>query len=106
MLSFEDFQKADLRVVEILEAKEHPNADRLLLLKVNDGESERQVVAGIRGSYSSEELPGKKIVIIANLEPATIRGEESQGMLLAASSDDGPVLVVPEKDAPNGSKIK
>ncbi len=106
MLSFEDFQKADLRVVEILEAKEHPNADRLLLLKVNDGESERQVVAGIRASYSTEELPGKKIVIIANLEPATIRGEESQGMLLAAASDDGPVLVVPEKDAPNGSKIK
>ncbi|MBF0252941.1 MAG: methionine--tRNA ligase subunit beta [Candidatus Omnitrophica bacterium] len=106
MLNIEDFQKAELRVAEILEAKEHPNADRLFVLKVHDGVSERQVVAGIRSSYSPEELVGKKVVILANLEPATIRGVESQGMLLAASSDQGPVLISPEKNVPNGSKIK
>ena len=86
MIAFEDFAKVDLRVATITEAGFHPNADRLLKLQLNDGSGEpRQICAGIKGHYEPEELVGKSIVIVANLEPRTIRGEESRGMLLAAS---------------------
>lgn len=106
MATLEDFKKLELAVAQVKEAKEHPNADRLLVLQIEiDGEM-RQLVAGVKASYAPEELIGKKIVVIKNLEPATIRGEESQGMLLAASSDDGPVLLVPEKDVPTGAGVK
>jgi methionine--tRNA ligase beta chain len=77
----------DLRVARVTEAREHPNADRLLVLRVDLGEEERQLVAGIVGHYAPEELPGKHIVVVANLAPAKLRGEESQGMLLAV--EDG-----------------
>jgi len=106
-MSIEDFFKFELVVAEVKEAQEHPDADRLFVLKVDLGEeAPRQLVAGIRSSYQAEELVGKKIVVIKNLQPATIRGVESQGMLLAASGEDGPVLVSPEKDAPVGARIK
>ena len=106
MITFEEFQQLDLRVARIVEAKVHPSADRLYVLTVDvDGET-RQIVAGIRSSYTIDELSGRKIVIVNNLEPATIRGEESAGMLLAAGSSDGPVLLMPEKDVPSGAKIK
>lgn len=86
MIAFEDFAKVDLRVARIVEAEEHPNADRLLKLKLDDGSGEpRQICAGIKGHYEPSELVGRSIVIVANLEPRTIRGEESRGMLLAAS---------------------
>ena len=78
---------ADLRIGEILEAREHPNADKLYVLKVNLGSSEIQLVAGLRKHYRADELVGRKIVVIANLKPTKLRGEISQGMLLAA--DDG-----------------
>ncbi len=106
MLSFEDFQKIDLKIAEIKDAREHPNADKLLVLMVDIEGETRQIVAGIRSSYKVEDLCGKKIIVVANLEPAVIRGEESNGMLLAASSDNVPVLLVPERDVPSGSKVK
>ncbi|MBZ0165444.1 MAG: methionine--tRNA ligase subunit beta [Candidatus Omnitrophica bacterium] len=106
MATIQDFMNLELKIAEIKEAKDHPNADRLFVLKVDLGGEERQLVAGIRGAYQAEELVGKKIVVIANLEPATIRGEESQGMLLAASGENGPVLLTPEKAVALGSRVK
>lgn len=85
-ISFEDFAKVDLRVARVVHAEPHPNADRLLKLQLDDGSgTPRQICAGIKGYYTPEDLIGKHIVIVANLEPRTIRGEESRGMLLAAS---------------------
>lgn len=106
MIPIEEFMKLELVVAQIKEAKEHPNADKLYVLKIDLGLEERQLVAGIRPSYTTEELIGKRIVVIQNLQPATIRGEESQGMLLAASGENGPVLLAPEKDVPLGSRVK
>ena len=102
-VSFEDFARLDLRVARVVEASEHPNADRLLVLKLDDGSGvPRQVCAGIKGHYTPEDLVGRLIVIVANLEPRKIRGEESRGMLLAASDPgDGQrrvVLLAPESD--------
>jgi tRNA-binding protein len=86
MIAFEDFAKVDLRVARVIHAEPHPNADRLLKLQLDDGSgTPRQICAGIKGYYTPEQLIGKHIVIVANLEPRTIRGEESRGMLLAAS---------------------
>ena len=106
MISYEDFSKLDLRVAEILEVKDHPNADKLYILKIKIGKEKKQIVAGIRKYYSKEELIGKKIVVVNNLEPAKLRGEESNGMLLAASDDKNIVLITTDKDIENGSKIK
>jgi len=106
MISFEDFKKLDLKIGKIVSARVHPDADRLYVLDVDLGEETRQIVAGIRKSYSEDELVGKHVVVAANLEPATIRGEESNGMVLAASSDDGPIILVPEKDVSIGSTVK
>lgn len=86
MIAFEDFAKVDLRVARVVEAENHPGADRLLKLQLDDGSgTPRQICAGIRGHYEPGDLVGRSIVIVANLEPRTIRGEESRGMLLAAS---------------------
>ncbi len=108
---FEDFARVDLRVAKILEAEAHPNADKLLRLQLDDGSgTPRQICAGIRGAYTPEELVGRLIVIVANLAPRTIRGEESRGMLLAGSDQpDGPdgtrrvVLLSPMSDLAPGS---
>jgi tRNA-binding protein len=85
-ITFEDFAKVDLRVARVLAAENHPSADRLLKLQLDDGSgTPRQICAGIRGAYQAEELVGKTIIIVANLAPRMLRGEESRGMLLAAS---------------------
>jgi methionyl-tRNA synthetase len=105
--SIEDFQRLAFRVGTIVTAQEHPNADRLLVLTVDIGEgAPRQVVAGIRGSYQAAELVGKHVVVVANLKPATLRGVESQGMVLAASNGGSLVLVTPERPIPPGSTVK
>ena len=84
-IQFEDFLKVQLKVGEIVEAEKHPNADRLLALKVEVGEERpRSIVAGIAAKYAAEDLLGKKIVIVANLKPRKLRGGLSEGMLLAA----------------------
>ncbi|HBG62011.1 MAG: methionine--tRNA ligase subunit beta [Omnitrophica WOR_2 bacterium GWF2_38_59] len=107
MATIEDFMRIQMVTAEIKEVADHPNADRLYVLKVDLGEEQpRQIVAGIRKSYQKEELVGKRIIVIKNLEPAVIRGEESQGMLLAAAGENGPVILTPEKDVPIGSQVR
>ncbi len=88
-ITFDDFAKVDLRIAKVVRAEPHPNADRLIKLELDDGSGKpRQICAGIREHYGPEDLVGKSIVIVANLAPRTIRGEESRGMLLAASDAD------------------
>ncbi len=108
MISIEDFLKVDLRVAEVKHAEPHPNADKLLILKIDagDGLEDRQIVAGIRNYYKPEDLIGKKIVIVNNLAPAILRGVESQGMLLAAKDGDQLTIITTEKDIKPGSKIQ
>ena len=105
---YDDFAKVELRVAKVLEARPHPNADKLLLLMVDLGEeAPRQVVAGIKAHYAPEALVGKLIVVVANLAPAMLRGEASNGMLLAATSGDKVVLLtVDDPDCVVGAKIK
>jgi methionyl-tRNA synthetase len=106
-ITFDEFAKLDLRVARVLEARPHPNADKLIILKIDLGTDQRQIVAGIRGYYEPEALVGKLIVVVKNLASRTMRGEESQGMLLAASTDDRAqvVLLTPMSDVPPGSMV-
>ncbi len=106
-INFEDFTKVDLRVARVLEARPHPNADKLLVLQIDLGAERRQIVAGIRGHYEPEALVGKLIVVVKNLAPRTMRGETSQGMLLAASTDDKSqvILLTPMTDIAPGAKV-
>lgn len=106
MATLEDFKKMELVVAQIKEAKEHPNADRLYILQVDCGKDVRQIVAGIRKTYTIQELIGRRIILIANMEPAIIRGEVSNGMLLAASNADAMALLMPDKDIALGSIVK
>jgi methionine--tRNA ligase beta chain len=105
---YDDFAKVELRVAKVLEARPHPNADKLLLLQVDLGEeTPRQIVAGIKAHYTPEALVGKKIVVVANLAPAMLRGETSNGMLLAATSGEKVVLLtVDDPECIVGAKIK
>lgn len=85
-ITFDEFAKVDLRIAKVLHAENHPSADKLLKLQLDDGSgTPRQICAGIKGQYTPEQLIGKLIVIVANLAPRMLRGEESRGMLLAAS---------------------
>ncbi len=106
-ITFDDFAKIDLRVAKVLEAKPHPDADKLLVLQVDAGDEKRQIVAGIKGYYQPEDLVGKSIIVVKNLKPRKMRGEESQGMLLAASTEDRSqvILVTPMADVPPGAKV-
>lgn len=106
MITIEEFAKVELRVATIKAAAPHPNADRLLVLKIDLGTEERQLVAGIRVHYTPEELIGKQIVVVANLQPATLRGVESQGMLLAASDGERVIVLSPEKPVAPGAKVR
>jgi methionyl-tRNA synthetase len=107
MVTIDDFRRLDLRVATITAAEPHPNADRLLVLQIDLGGEQRQLVAGIRAHYEPAALIGKQIVVVANLEPATLRGVQSQGMLLAASDADGRLAVVtPDRLIGNGAAVK
>jgi methionine--tRNA ligase beta chain len=105
-ITFDYFKKIDLRVAEIKSVEDVPGADRLYRLVLDMGE-ERQIVAGIKTHYAREELVGKKIVVVANLEPRTLKGVTSHGMLLAASNEDksSVVLLCPDKDITNGANV-
>ncbi len=105
-IKIDDFFKIELKVAKVLEASEIEGADRLLRLRVDLGSETRQLVAGIKKSYTPEELVGKHIIVVANLAPAKLRGVESQGMLLAASTEDGPVLATFDKAVAPGAKVK
>jgi methionine--tRNA ligase beta chain len=106
MVSFEEFGKIELRVATIKSVELHPKADKLLVLKVDLGNEERQLVAGIKQHYTAEELVGKKIIVVSNLEPAKLRGIESQGMLLAAEDSEGVVsLLTVDREINNGALV-
>ena len=106
MASLEDFKKLEFRVAEIESVAPHPNADRLYVLGIKVGEVRKQIVAGIRKHYGEDELKGKKIIVVNNLEPAVIRGVESNGMLLAASEGELLTVVTPERPIPDGAQVK
>ncbi|MBU1051821.1 MAG: methionine--tRNA ligase subunit beta [Nanoarchaeota archaeon] len=98
-IPFGDFAKLDMRVGEIKKVEDHPNADKLLVLTVDLGEGdERTIVAGLKGFYSAEDLVGKKTIFVANLEPVSLRGVESNGMILAGVSEDKSVVKILEID--------
>lgn len=105
-IAIDDFKKIELKVATIKAAEPHPNADKLMVLQIDLGTEQRQICAGIRSHYTPEELVGKQIVIVANLATAKLRGMESQGMLLAASSGDQVIVMTPDKPALAGSKVK
>jgi methionine--tRNA ligase beta chain len=104
--TYADFKKVELKVAEVLSVTNHPNADKLYVLKLRVGAEERQIVAGLRPYYQPEQLQGKKIIIVANLEPRPLRGEISNGMLLAASDGTSVVFLTPERDIASGSSIQ
>ena len=105
MITIDDFRKIELRVATIKSAELHPNADKLLVLQIDlDGET-RQICAGIRNHYTPEELVGRQVVVVANLETAKLRGLDSQGMLLAASDEGRVIFLTPEKGVQAGAKV-
>ncbi|MEA1925557.1 MAG: methionine--tRNA ligase [Candidatus Altiarchaeota archaeon] len=105
-ISFEKFKEMDLRIGKIVDVRCHPNADKLYLLRVDLGGSERQLVAGIKGDYPQENLLGRQVVVLTNLEPAKIRGEKSEGMILAADEGGKPILLQPDKETAPGARVR
>jgi len=95
----------DLRTARVLEARDHPNADRLLVMDIDLGSETRQIVAGIVGHYELDDLKGKPIVVVANLQHAKLRGEVSQGMLLAAENEEGRLGLLLAPDAEAGTRV-
>ena len=104
-ITIDDFNKIDLRVAEVLEAKRVAGADKLLELRIKIGDETRTLVAGIAPEYPPESLIGRKIVVVANLQPRRLRGVESQGMLLAANDGARAVLLTPDTDVPSGVRV-
>ncbi len=105
MVSFSDFSRIDIRVGKVLSVKDHPDADRLYVLEVDIGDKVIQLVAGLKKHYTPDELMGRNIIVLANLEPRVLRGIESQGMLLAAQSEETVSILNPDREVPAGSKI-
>jgi methionine--tRNA ligase beta chain len=104
-MTIDEFQKMDLRVGTVVSAEPIPGSEKLLKLAVDIGEP-RQILSGIAKAYAPEDLVGKQVVIIANLEPRMMMGIESQGMILAAHGGNGePIVLVAEREVPAGSKV-
>ncbi len=106
MVTIDEFRKLELKVAQIKEVADHPNADRLYVIKIDLGDKTKQIVAGIRNAYQKEELIGKQVVGVDNLEPVILRGVESQGMLLAVSDEAGIVILSPARTVQLGSIVK
>lgn len=106
LITIEDFDKLDMRVGEITSVQKHPNADKLLVIKLKVGEEERQIVSGISKYYEEEYLVGKQVVVVYNLRPVELRGIESQGMILAAEKGKKLTLVSTLEDIKNGAKVR
>jgi methionyl-tRNA synthetase len=108
LITIDDFAKDQLKAGTIIAAEKHPKADKLVKLQVDLGEEQpRQIIAGIAAFYPPETLVGRQIIVVANLQPAKLRGEVSQGMLLAADmGEDGMAVLSPDKTVPNGSKVR
>ena len=105
MISIDQFRSIELKIATIKSAEPHPNADKLMVLQIDLGTEQRQILAGIRNHYTPEELIGRQIVVVANLEPAKLRGLESQGMLLAASDEGRVIILAPDKTVQLGAKV-
>lgn len=106
MITIEEFRKVEMKVGKVLEAIPHTNADRLLVLKVDVGEPAlRQIVSGIKAHYAPETLVGRIVIVATNLAPAVLRGVESQGMVLACTSEAAVILLTTERDAKPGSPV-
>jgi methionyl-tRNA synthetase len=105
MVSFEEFKKIEIKIAEVIEVKNHPNADKLYLIRIKLADEEREIVAGLKEHYTKEELLGKQVVVVINLEPATIRGIESRGMLLAASDANLISILTVDKPISTGSRV-
>jgi len=106
MITFNDFKKLDIRVGKILSADKVDGTDKLIKLEVDFGAEKRQLVAGIAEFFEPDNLIGKEIPVLMNLEPRSIRGIESQGMILAIDVDGKPVLLLPEREVPPGSIVR
>jgi methionyl-tRNA synthetase len=105
-IGIDDFAKVELRVAQILSAAPVKNADKLLKLELDLGYERRQVVSGIARHYTPEQLTGRKVIVVANLKPVKLRGEWSQGMILAASQGEQVMLATVPDEMPNGSIVK
>jgi methionyl-tRNA synthetase len=105
-ITIDEFARIDLRAAKVVEASAIEGADRLVRLIVDLGGERRQLVAGIKKTYAPETLVGKHIIVVANLKPAELRGVESRGMLLAATTEEGPILATFDKEVAPGSKVK
>jgi methionyl-tRNA synthetase len=106
-INFDDFAKLDLRVATVIECVAHPNADKLLLLRVEIAGESRQICAGLRAHYQPEQLVGKQIIVVANLAPRQMRGQISQGMLLAATdpATSRVIFISPSEGVTSGAKV-
>lgn len=107
MLTLEDFSELELKVGTVLEAEEVEGSEKLIKLKVDLGEEQpRQILVGVKKWYKPEELVGKQVVVVANLEPKVFMGHQSQGMMLAADAKGGPIFLTIPKKVPPGTKIR
>lgn len=105
MINYDDFKKIELKTAKILSAEKIEGSEKLIKLEIDLGQEKRQLVAGIAKTYTPETLVGKTIIVAINLEPKSLMGLESQGMLLAAHGQEGPVLLTVDSETPAGSDI-
>jgi methionyl-tRNA synthetase len=105
-IGIDEFSRVRLCVARVLQAERHPNADRLLKLQVDLGTERRQLVAGLSPAYAPEDLVGRQIVVVTNLKPARLRGEVSEGMLLAAADGETVSILSPDRELPPGSEVR
>lgn len=107
MVSFQEFKKIELKTAKVTEVQEVPEKDRLYKLAIDLGGEQRTIVAGLREFYSAEELKGKTLIVVANLEPAVIAGIKSEAMLLAVKDKEGKyTLITPEKETDAGVRVE
>ena len=105
MITFDQFKALDIRIAKVVSVEDHPNADKLYILTVEIGDKTKKLVAGVKEHYTKEELADKQLVVLNNLEPATIRGVQSEGMALATKDGEKLALLVPEKEVKVGSPV-
>ncbi|MBI4835170.1 MAG: methionine--tRNA ligase subunit beta [Planctomycetes bacterium] len=105
MITIDDFRKIELKTGKIISVENHSNADKLYVLKVDIGGEIRQIVAGLKPYLKPEELLNKNVAVVVNLQPAILRGVESQGMVLAASAEGLVTILTPDKEVPPGSRV-
>lgn len=104
-ITLDDFKMVEIKIGKVVECSKVENADKLLKLQVDFGDFKRQIISAIAEFYSPEDLEGKKLPFIVNLEPRNFRGEESQGMLVAMDTEEKPVLLVPAEDVAEGTLV-